>query len=186
LFAAPAALAQGGEEAEEKAAEESPYAQATNNAKRKAPAKSYTNADLERMFGPSGDTEKPPEEATPAEEEGGEEPADSAEKPAEEAPDPLKKLFEDEKKREEHEVKIGEATEKIAAAERRVADLERRALAISNPLLARPTAPEDGAEEWDAADSVERLEQNEAAIEAAREELEQARAELEQLQESVP
>jgi len=155
----------------------SPYVQATKNAKKKTPAKSYSTEDLERMYGPTT-----PIEIVESPDSGSE---SDAKTPAEDK-DPLKQLFEGEKQREEHEAQVAAASQKVAEAERKVAELERRSLAIRNPLLPRPEAPEEGAEEWNAADAQGRLEQNTAAIEAAKTELEKAREELATLQRATP
>ena len=159
-------------EATGSAAPISDFMKATNANRKQKATPSYSNADLQRMFGaPSADPAPSSSGSTePPETEG-----------AKEAPkDPLTQLLEAQESEKERQSKAEAARQKVAVIEKRIVDLERRTLALRNPLLQRPSAPEDEAarDAWNAADTVGRLEQNAQQLDLAREALETARQEL--------
>jgi hypothetical protein len=130
--------------------------------------KVYGNDDLERLFGP------PPaaEQAPAAEPEPGTESA-----PPVPPPDPgnvLAEIEEQRKQAEERAAVAAEAEKKITDLRDRLASLERAKIAVHNPLLARPEAPEGHAAEWDKMSGTERVTLLDSLIDATRRELEQA------------
>jgi hypothetical protein len=144
--------------------------------KQDSEAKVYGNDDLDEMFGPSEST--PPE----AQDADSTEPTEAA-RPAEgEAqPDALEQMFASEARKKERATEIAGAEQRVTDAKQAIVDLEKRLLAVKNPLLARPSAPEEGAEEWKAGDGQSRLQQTELQIAAAREALAEAERELSEL-----
>jgi hypothetical protein len=165
----------------------SPFVRATGGKAAASSEKVYTNDDLERLRGAG-----PASSQAPSPSRDGEPPADGAADTAEgsakppEAKSALDQLFECETLRQEHAQKVADAEQQVVAAKQRLADLERRLLAIKNPLLARPAAPEEGAEEWNSADGQQRVQQTESQIQAARDEIAQAERDLAELQRSSP
>jgi len=157
----------------------SPLIQASRRArgeKKDSEAKVYGNDDLDEMFGPSEST--PPA----AQDEDSTEPTEAA-RPAEgEAqPDALEQMFAREARKKEQATEIAGAEQRVTDAKQAIVDLEKRLLAVKNPLLARPSAPEEGAEEWNAGDGQSRVQQTEQQIAAAREALAEAERELSEL-----
>ena len=164
----------------------SPFIFATGGKSPSSGAKAYSNVDLERMFGAA----PPPAEAPAASGAGATgsatdvEPAE-AEPPAE-AKSALDQLLERRTFEQERAQKVADAEQRVADARQRIADLERRVLAVKNPFLARPAAPEEGAEEWAQGDEAQRLKQAEDQLQAARDGLAEAERELTDLRSSTP
>jgi hypothetical protein len=176
--AIPAPAADGGEQAQEKAKKPS-----------NAPAKVYTNEDLKRLSakGPGREeTTLPPGPASAQATEGDAKPEPPSGE--EEEADPLDQLFAREAARKEHAKQVAQAEERVAAAKQQVADLEKRLLAIKNPFLARPKAPEDeeAAAAWEGGGGPERVEQTQGQLEAARAEVAQAERDLAELRLARP
>jgi hypothetical protein len=157
----------------------SPFVHATGGKPGKQPAKVYGNAELKKMFGPAPDTIVLP--ATPA----GRPSGDSGEAAAPPS-DALESLFAGEAKKKERAARIAEGEQEVAAARQKVTDLEKRMLAVRNPYLARPKAPEEGAEEWLAADTRKRVELTAQQLEAARAAVTEAEQALAELRRSTP
>jgi hypothetical protein len=135
--------------------------------------KVYGNDDLNEMFGPSESTPT----ATQDEESTGV--AETAE--VEALPDALEQMFAGEARKKERATEISGAEQRITDAKQAIVDLEKRLLAVKNPLLARPSAPEEGADEWNAGDGQTRVRQTEQQIAAARKALADAERELSDL-----
>jgi len=149
-------------------------------------SKVYTNDDLKQLQGTgSSDSSAEPAKPQAASETKPGQPAAAA-KPAEPPKSALGQMFEQEALRKEHVQKIAEAEERVVDAKQRVVDLEKRRLAIRNPLLARPAAPEEGADEWAGANGEQRVEMTNSQIEAARDEVAQAESDLAALRNSRP
>jgi hypothetical protein len=127
--------------------------------------KVYGNDDLERLFGP------PP----PVEEEAAAEPAPAAEgaAPAPQPGDPLAEIEDQRKQALERAAAAAEAEKKVTELRDRLASLERAKIAVHNPLLARPEAPEGHADEWEKMSGTERATLIDSLIDATRRELEQ-------------
>lgn len=127
--------------------------------------KTYTNEDLERLFGKAAATAEVPKE----------------EPPAVPAVDPI----EVEAKREASEAGTAallEAAERrLVRARGRVTEAERRVLAVRNPLLAPPAAPAGLEETWSRMPGPERLKAAQDELAAAREELSAAEERARQL-----
>jgi hypothetical protein len=190
-FAAGATLAQESESDETGQAEAesgtklSPLVLATGG-KGGTSTKVYTNEDLKKMH--SGELESPtettPSSSAPAKK------TDGAEQAQVEQPAPTKsaldQMFEREAARKEHDQKIADAEQAVTDAKQRVVDLEKRLLAIRNPLLARPGAPEEGADEWERGNGQQRVKMTEEQTQAAREAVAQAERELAELRRTRP
>jgi hypothetical protein len=141
----------------------------------------YSNADLERMFGPP----PPPEPVeTPARTAEGAGPGDAND--AGESTSALDLLFERRDAARERDKALAEAEQQVADARKRVTELERRVLATKNPFLARPGPPEEGAEEWRQAGTPQRLQMAEQELQAAREAVTEAERKLAELRRSNP
>jgi len=155
-------------ESEETAPEKEPKGEKTT----------YTNEDLERMFGPAPDA--PAKDAAAGQ---GKAPAP---KGGAQTPDPLATIA-DEVAREEMRKKLtAEAQAEIAAKTAEVKKLEQRILRIKNPLLPRPEAdmtPEEIGE-WNGLSATERVAATEERLKKARAELSEAEAKLEKLESS--
>ena len=150
----------------------SPYVQAATKRPKRPGTKTYSNEDLERMFGGGV-----PRAATPVA-EGSPGPAGTADG----AKSPLEQVLEQERLAEERRRQIVAGEKKVAEARQRIVDLERRTLALKNPLWgARPAPPEEGREEWDQMDGRQRVNQADAQVEAARQDLALAQRELAEL-----
>jgi len=141
-------------------------------------ATTYTNEDLERMFGPT--------EAAPAGEAAAEKGRAPAHKGGVATPDALATIA-DEVAREEMRKKLtAEAQAEIAAKTAEVKKLEQRILRIKNPLLPRPEAdmtPEEIGE-WNGLSATERVAATEERLQKARAELSEAEAKLAKLKSS--
>jgi hypothetical protein len=135
--------------------------------------KVYGNEDLERLFGPPPPEEEPAAEPPAA--------AVPGEAPPAQPGDPLAELQAQRRKAEERAAAIVEAEKKIADLNERIANLERTKIAIHNPLLARPVAPEGSGPEWDNMAGPERVAVVDRLIEATRIEIQQAEQELERV-----
>jgi len=111
---------------------------------------SFTNEDLKRRY--SGGEKKESSEATPQS-------STSEKTPDDGGAAALKKMFAERDSRKDNAGKVAEAEAAVAAARERVAQLEKKKLAIVNPFLARPAAPEDEeeAERWKAMNGPERV-----------------------------
>lgn len=160
--------------------------------------KVYRNEDLYKLFG-GAPTDAEEGEAVP---EGGETPrteatpspavpvGDAAPSGAEAAPapenDPLKQLLDQQAKAAEHQKLILDAEGQVKAAQEKIADLEKRVLAIRNPLLPRPAAPEEKAEEWNRADGAARVDLSQEQLRMAREQLAASEAKLDELRRTAP
>jgi len=143
-------------------------------------SKVYTNDDLKQLQGTgSSGSSAEPAKPQPASET---KPGQTAESPK----SALDQMFEQEALRKEHVQKIAEAEQRVVDARQRVVDLEKRRLAIRNPLLARPAAPEKGADEWAGANGGQRVRMTDSQIEAARDEVAQAESDLAALRNSRP
>ncbi len=151
-----------------------------------AKAKVYSNEDLVKLFGAPPEEPGAEGEAPDAESRGAESPGATPPPGAEEGPDPLTKLFDDQRRAQEHAAQVAAAETKVAEARQRIGDLEKRMLAVKNPLLARPAAPQDKAEEWKHSDGAERVKRTESELEQAQAALARAEAELEQLRRATP
>jgi len=185
-FAAPTA-SDDGEDPEKKpsseetgarpGAEPSPWVQATGGKASKEPARVYRNADLERLYGGEATTPtaapSAPVPAPPAGVEG-------------QPQDALEQLFAREAARLEHAKQVAAAEQRAEAARQKLVDAEKRLTAVRNPYLARPGAPEEGAEAWDQADGAQRASQSEAMIRAARDEVAEAERALADLRRANP
>ena len=122
--------------------------------------KTYTNEDLERMFGP-------PPPATPA--ASNEEKATVERSGAEIETDALTRLFEEQARRKARDMEIAQVERKVAEAGAKIGRLEQLRLRSRNPFLPRPElTPEQQQEE----------------LEKARKTLDEARARLEKLRSS--
>lgn len=121
-----------------------------------------SNETLERRFGPPD-----PESARPA-------PSRPAPPARGKGPD-VATMVEQHKETEKAAKDAKQKREAaIAQARARIADLERRLLALRNPLLARPAAPEKNAEDWQELDTVERVKRFEKELQDARRALAEA------------
>jgi hypothetical protein len=129
--------------------------------------KVFGNDDLERLFGP------PP----PVEQETAAEPVPAGEgatpPPAPAPGDALAEIEEQRKQAAERAAAAAEAEKKVSELRDRLASLERAKIAVHNPLLARPEAPEGHGEEWERMNGTERATLIDSLIEATRRELEQ-------------
>lgn len=130
---------------------------------------SFTNDDLERMFGASKAPEKSVPEATAAREG-----APSG--------DPLQALQNEQDKLASQQSQIAAAQARVAEAEARVKVLEQRSAQIANPLLPRPQLSPEEAEAWKGMSGVQRLAQNQAEIDEAKKAAENAKKDLETAQ----
>jgi hypothetical protein len=130
-------------------------------------SKTYTNADLERLFGPSPDpkaesgdsTSKQGAKAAPDDDTG--------------LPDALDAM-EDAQARERMRKKLLAETEaEIAAGQDGVKRLERRILQIKNPLLPRPEASmtPDEVQQWKGLSATERIAMTQRDLDQARADL---------------
>lgn len=157
------------------------WVQATGGKRTGAPVKVYRNEDLERIAGlgpaSSGSRTEDTTQETPAGP-----PAEGTAPPAEEK-SALDLMFEKQAAQREHAEKIAEAELRVEAARKRIVEAEKRLLAVRNPLLARPKAPEEG---WEEGGGEQRAQQSKDVLQAARDELAQAEQELDQLRRSVP
>jgi len=164
----------------EKGSKLSPLVQASRTVrgeKKDGEAKVYGNDDLDEMFGPS---ESAP--STTQDDSEPTEPTETAQPVEGEAqPDALEQMFANEARKKEQATEITGAEQRVADAKQKIVDLEKRLLAAKNPLLARPSAPEEGAEEWNAGDAQSRVRQTEQQIATAREMLAEAERELAEL-----
>jgi len=119
---------------------------------------SFGNDDLERMFGKV--------EAKP-------DPDPDANLPK--LPDPMAEVSDWQGQREAAARRQGEAAAKVTELEAQVRDYEQRALAVRNPLLARPEAPPGLAGEWEKMGGGERAAAIDSRLAALRKELADAR-----------
>lgn len=133
---------------------------------------SFTNEDLARRYG--GDEEKKPAPETSQSVPSSEQP--STDKPGTDEASALEKLFADRDSRKEKVGMIAEAEAAVAAARERVTQLEKKKLAVVNPFLARPAAPEDAAdaERWKKMNGAERVAASNSELEEARKALAEA------------
>jgi hypothetical protein len=163
-----------------------PFVHATGGKGSTSQGKVYTNEDLARLSGsePAPQAGAPASGASARETDSGAEQTGATDTKEEKSA--LDQLFERQALREEHKQKVTEAVDRVAAAKERITDLEKRALAVKNPFLARPKAPEEGAEEWERGSGPQRLKQTENQLQAARDELAEAERELAELQRSAP
>lgn len=129
--------------------------------------KVYTTEDLERLY--ADKTAKPAPASQPAPKT----PATGA--------DPLKALQQRQTEKAERKKLVAESEQKLAAAEKRVRELEKRILAVKNPLLARPSIPEEERAEWNGQTAAQRVRSSEEKLRQAREELDRIKAELARL-----
>ncbi len=178
-------------------AERSPFMQAVAGEQGAAPAKVYSNTDLEQMFGGAPSAKKqeapPAQGATPASEPSERvEPESETEAETARVPVPAEQkgavdaLLEREAARAEYAQSIADAELQVRQAQKRVSDLEQRQLAARNPLLPRPAAPEEGAEEWQAMNGAQRAARADEELRSAREALTEAEQELARLRASRP
>jgi len=128
----------------------------------------FTNDDLEQMFGPSKAPAVSVEQA--AREKGGAQ------------PNALGAMREDQQKAAATGQSVELAKAKLAEAEKKVKDLEARNIQIANPLLPRPQLSPEEQKAWAGMDNVERMKQNQAAIDQAKHDAELAKQELERAQ----
>lgn len=181
LLALPAFATEKAEEAEKPA--DNPYMKAIPKKNEgESKPKVYSNETLREMYGgaPSAESTAP---ATAPTGDGAAAPATPAAPPA---GDPLKQLLDRERAREDHTKKIASAEARVAQAQAKLADMEKRRLAIRNPLLARPAAPEGEESQWSGMSGPERVARNEELMREAQADLQEARAELDALRRSVP
>jgi hypothetical protein len=173
----------------------SPFLKATTGDRLPETDKTYTNEDLERLFGPS--PAPAPEVASPEGMVEGAAPPEGAGTPAVPPAEgatggsgasgsPLDELEAMHKREAERQEQMTRAEKKVADIESRIAELEKRARSVSNPFLPRTEPPKEGREEWDKMTGEERAARTQEEITAAREELEQARRELDTLRSQVP
>jgi len=149
---------------------------ARNNEKKGSDVKVYSNEDLQKLYGGGSLKTDEPETAS------GEGTLPTT--PTEPDYDQLKQMLEQQGKAKQRDKEIVEAETKVADARQRIADLEKRILATKNPLLARPAAPEEGADEWNKMSAPERVDRSKQDLEAARTQLAEAEAELNRLRRS--
>ncbi len=196
------ALAADDAAAKKKPAKEEPVANPYQAAVPRGAAKSggeakvYRNEDLYKLFGSAPKdpeeeegtasetprTEATPNPAVPAADEAAPSDADAAS--AEN--DPLKQLLEQQAQVAEQRKQILDAEGQVKAAQEKIADLEKRIRAIRNPLLPRPAAPEEKADEWHKTDATGRVDLSEEQLRVAREELAAAQAKIAELRRSAP
>lgn len=192
---APAAIAAPEGEPEKKsnsgktkAAGDNPYAQA---AKGKKPAKKvYGNDDLQQLAGGTPLPELEEEEQTEGASKDKTAPTAETDPAAETAEsagqDALEEFLDRKKKAAERREAIAAAEQKVTEALQKVAEVERRLIAIRNPYLARPEAPEGAAEEWKEMDAAQRVERSKEDLKKAQEEVKKAEEELQRLRSSAP
>jgi hypothetical protein len=165
---------QSADETSEGSKSETKGSAAQEQPKKEEPA-TYTNEDLERMFGPP--------EPAPSKEPAVEKDKAQAPKGGAALPDPLATIKDDAAREEMRKKLTAEAQSEIAAKTAEIKKLEQRVLRIKNPLLPRPEAdmtPEELAE-WNGLDSATRVKATEERLEKARAELSEAEARLEKL-----
>lgn len=179
-----AADSQKAAEPQKKEAVANPFMQAVRKPAADSKTKVYSNDDLRRLYGNVPVDETPP--AAPAAEGAEEQPADGSAKPAEPAPDPLKELLDSQRAADEKRQQIAEAENRVAEARKTIAELDKRKLAIRNPLLARPAAPEGAEDSWKGMTGPERLEYTDTQMKQAQADLAKAEADLDALRRSSP
>ena len=161
---------------EDPKASQSAGSEAREDADKKEPetVKVYTNADLERLFGPA------PAAKT---EEGETDDAKNAAGGASKPPDALDTLQDAQARGRTRQLQAAEV-EKVAAAKRaEIEKLEQRILRIRNPLLPRPEVdltPEER-DEWKGLTAPQRVDLTQKQLDQARKELAEAEARLEKL-----
>lgn len=139
------------------------------------PPKLYTNADLERLFGPpppAPQDKKPPAAGTEKKKE----------EPDSSAPDALTRLQEDQGRERTRELQAVRAQHEVQQAEAEVKRLEQRKLRIENPLLPPPELTPEEQAQWKGLDNAQRLKLTEKQLEDARQALDDARTRLDKLQ----
>jgi hypothetical protein len=137
------------------------------------PVRTYTNADLERLFGPP----QPPK--SEEEKAGGAEAVPGAPKP----PDALDAMSDAQARGRMKELQAADVEKVIAEKKARIEMLEQRILRIRNPLLPRPEndlTPEERTE-WAALTAPQRVDLTEKQLAEARKELSDAEARLKEL-----
>jgi type IV secretory pathway VirB10-like protein len=133
----------------------------------KSASTAFTNDDLRRMFGE-------PVASKPA----GGETTGAGSTSSSEGRSALEQMAKDKKAEAEKSDRVAQAEKNLSAAQQRVADLERRALAVRNPLLARPTVSQEEHKDWDGADAAEHAKLTDADLKKAKEDVEQAKKDL--------
>ena len=96
----------------------------------------------------------------------------------------LEELLESKGKAEQHRQEITAAEGKVTRTMQEIAAIERRLIAIRNPLLARPQAPEGTEEEWDGMTAPQRVERSKEDLAKAQAELKEAEDDLARLRSS--
>ena len=125
-----------------------------------APA-SFSNDDLERMFGKV--EEKPAG------------PGESAREGLPKLPDPLAEVADWQAQRTAAERRRDESTARVQQLEGQIRDLEQRAVAVRNPLLPRPAPPAGMEGGWEKLNGAERVAALETRMAALRDQLATAR-----------
>jgi hypothetical protein len=179
LLPAPAVLAAdppSGEETKQdgSAAKENEDAGREGEPESEEPVPVYTNADLERLFGPP---EPAPAGGAPGDAEAA---PQAAAKPA----DALEALQHQQASQKTRERQAAEVEKIVAQKEQEVQKLEQRILRIKNPLLPRPEAdmtPQEK-EQWEGLSATERVEMTQKQLDQAKKELADAEAQLRRLQ----
>ncbi|HKQ62868.1 MAG TPA: hypothetical protein VJS92_16365 [Candidatus Polarisedimenticolaceae bacterium] len=143
-------------------------------------ALAYGNEDLVRMYGEP--KAEPEQAAAPVPAPPGAEGAKPA--TADPTADPLAWLEQRKAKQAERGTTVQQAQAEVTRLEQKVAGLEKRILAVKNPLLAPPQAPEDDDGSWAKQGNGDRLKRSEDELAAARQELDAARQKLQQAQAS--
>jgi hypothetical protein len=173
-FSGPLAIADEPEKEKETAESETEKEAGAGTAEKEGePVRTYTNADLERLFGPP---QAPREEQGKDEEAGA---APGAPKP----PDALAAMNDAQARGRMKEMQAAEVEKVIAEKEARIAMLEQRVLRIRNPLLPRPEndlTPEER-KEWEGLTAPQRVELTEKQLDQVRKELAEAEARLKEL-----
>jgi hypothetical protein len=123
-----------------------------------APPSSFSNDDLERMFGKVEEKPAPdPDAGLPK------------------LPDPVGEVADWQAQRTAAERRRDEAAARVAQLEGEIRDLEQRQLAVRNPLLARPDPPAGMEGGWEKMSGPERVAALDARLAALRERLAEAR-----------
>jgi hypothetical protein len=169
---------------------ESEFVKATTGDK--VPEKTtYTNEDLERLFGPPPEREPEPEVEASEDEEGEGESrprprtrpvrakrGDGESAEAEGDGDPMAWIEERRAEEAERRERVAEAEAKVREARERVARLEQTRLRVSNPYLGIAPEPPEGVSDWNALDNKERLARTVELLDKARQDLRDAEAAL--------
>jgi hypothetical protein len=138
------------------------------------PGKVYTNADLERLFGPA----PPPKTA-----DGRPEDAEAAAGGDPKRPDALDAMQDEQARGRTRQLQAAEVEKVVADKRAEIERLEQRILRIRNPLLPRPEAdltPEEK-EEWKGLTAPQRVDLTQEQLDQARKELAEAEARLKKL-----